>query len=211
MTKTGTIAGVILCGGRSSRMGGGDKSLLTLGGKPILARIIGRLQPQLSAVAINANGDPKRFAAFSLPIIADNLPDFPGPLAGILAGMDWASAVPGCSHLVTVAGDTPFFPHDLVQHLTAAFLGAPRSIAVASSNERRHPVFALWPTALRDDLAFVLKSGNAKVNTFIDRHGAIDVDFPLTTAQGVSFDPFFNLNTSGDLEEAQRISEALGE
>ncbi len=192
-------------------MGGGDKSLRLLGGKPILARIIDRLQSQVHLVAVNANGDAKRFAAFSLPVVADRLPDFPGPLAGVLAGMDWASTLPGCSHAMSIAGDTPFFPRDLARHLTAASLGSPRSIAVASSGGRRHPVFALWPTALRDDLEFFLKSGNGKVNTFIDRHAAVDVEFPLVAAQGASFDPFFNINTPDDLEEAQRISEAIGE
>jgi molybdenum cofactor guanylyltransferase len=208
MTTTADIAGVILCGGRSSRMGGGDKSLQRIGGKPMLARIIDRLQPQLDRLALNANGDPTRFKLYGLPVLSDSLPDFPGPLAGILAGMEWASALPGVSHLVSVAGDTPFFPRDLVKRLVA--VSAPRNITVASSAGRRHPVFALWPIGLRDDLALFLGSGNSKVSAFIDRHDPIDVEFPLATTGGASFDPFFNINTPGDLEEAHRILE-LGE
>jgi molybdenum cofactor guanylyltransferase len=187
-------------------MGGGDKSLQLIGGKRILAHIIDRLRPQLDRVALSANGDTARFAAFSLPVVADGLPNFPGPLAGILAGMDWAGTLPACTHVVSIAGDTPFFPRDLVERL-AAGSDSPFSIAVASSNGRRHPVFALWPIALRDELSHFLQSGNGKVSAFFDRHAAVDVEFRLAISQDATFDPFFNINTPGDLDEAQRILE----
>ena len=211
MASTGKIAGIILCGGRSSRMGGGDKPLLPLGGKPMLAHIVARLAPQVAAVAINANGDPSRLAFASLPMVPDNLADFPGPLAGILAGMHWASTLPGCDRILSVAGDTPFFPPNLVRRLSEA---APENdtIAVAASAGRRHPVFALWPLSVREDLERFLKSGNGKVIAFIDSHRGVDVGFPAVIAKdGRAVDPFFNVNTPADLDEAQGMFESLGE
>lgn len=202
------IAGLILCGGRSSRMGGGDKGLLLLGGSSILSRIAERLGP-IRPLAISANGDPARFSAFPLPVLADTVPGYAGPLAGILAGMLWAAGQ-GCGRLLTVAGDTPFFPADLAWRLATAAAGQPDRIAVASSNGRRHPVFALWPTALRDDLKhFLAESGTGKVNTFIDLHDPVDVAFPLAEHHGRSIDPFFNVNTPVDLAEARRIAQML--
>ncbi|MEQ1953420.1 molybdenum cofactor guanylyltransferase MobA [Mesorhizobium sp. CN2-181] len=200
------IAGIILCGGRSSRMGGGDKSLLTLAGSTILSRIIGRLE-QIHPLAISANGDPSRFSDFGLPILADTVPGFAGPLAGILAGMQWAIEQ-GHGRLLTVAGDTPFFPITLADRLVEAAAASPASIAVAASNGRRHPVFALWPTALRDDLRrFLTEAKTSRVNSFIDMHDPIDVDFPLIACDGRSIDPFFNVNTPQDLAEAGRIAQ----
>lgn len=202
------IASLILCGGRSSRMGGGDKSLLTIGGSTILSRIIDRLG-QLRPLAISANGDPTRFSAFPLPVLADTVPGYAGPLAGILAGMLWAAGQ-GRDRLLTVAGDTPFFPIDLASRLMTATASSPASIAVAESDGRRHPVFALWPTALRDDLEhFLVESGTGRVNTFIDLHNPVDVSFPLVERDGRSIDPFFNVNAPADLAEAGRIAQML--
>jgi molybdopterin-guanine dinucleotide biosynthesis protein A len=208
MTSGSTIAGLILCGGRSSRMGGGDKSLLPLGGSTILSRIIERLG-SIRPLAISANGDAARFSAFPLPVLADTVPGYAGPLAGILAGMLWAAGQ-GCDHLLTVAGDTPFFPADLAGRLATATAGQPGRIAVAASDGRRHPVFALWPTALRHDLnRFLVESGTGRVNGFIDLHNPVDVAFPLVGRDGQFIDPFFNVNTPADLAEAGRIVQML--
>ena len=207
-TGSTDIAGIILCGGRSSRMGGGDKTLLPLGGSTILSRIIERLG-QIRPLAISANGDPARFSAFLLPVLADTVPGYAGPLAGILAGMQWA-AKQGCDRLLTVAGDTPFFPTDLAARLATTAAGQPERIAVASSDGHRHPVFALWPTSLRDDLGrFLVEAGTGRVNSFIDLHDPVDVDFPLVERDGQSIDPFFNVNAPADLAEAGRIAQML--
>ena len=186
--------GVILAGGRATRMGGGDKGLLELGGKPILSHVIDRLTPQVAKIALNANGDPLRFSAYNLPVIADTLPDHPGPLAGVLAGLDWA-AEQGASHIVTAAADTPFFPSDLVARLTAAN----PNMALAATPDGRHPTFGLWPTHLRDDLRTALTGGLRKVVLWTDRHGAGTAEFPDDAA-------FFNVNTPQDLVTARAMS-----
>jgi molybdopterin-guanine dinucleotide biosynthesis protein A len=209
MASSDDIAGIILCGGRSSRMGGGDKPLLPLSGRPILAHIVERFVPQVSVMAISANGDPSRYDFASLPILPDGMPDSPGPLAGILAGMDWASALPGCGRILSVAGDTPFFPADLACRLRDS-TGDEDAIAVAASAGRRHPVFALWPLSIRNELEAFLKSGFNKVSAFIDMNRAINVEFPiLTTHNGRTIDPFFNVNTPADLDEAGRMLERM--
>jgi molybdopterin-guanine dinucleotide biosynthesis protein A len=198
------LAGVILAGGRSSRMGDGDKCLKPLGGKPILAHVIERLKPQVGRLAINANGDPARFGAFALPVIPDATAGSLGP-AGILAALDWASRAGSFTHVLTAAADTPFFPHDLAPRPSAS-LRQERQVAVAASAGRPHPVFALWPQALRDDLAaFIAQGRSLKVMEFAARHSAVQVDFPLSAFGGSAFDPFFNINTPGDLAMAQRI------
>ncbi|MEM7693843.1 MAG: molybdenum cofactor guanylyltransferase MobA [Pseudomonadota bacterium] len=188
-------AGVILAGGLARRMGGGDKCLVPLGHAPMLTHIIARLRPQVDALALNANGDPTRFAAFNLPVLPDPLPDNPGPLAGILAGLTFAQAQ-GASHVVSVAGDTPFFPADLVARLSAA--SAP--IALAATREdgtvRRHPTFGLWPVSAADDLLAALHDGVRKVVVFADAVGAETVVFD-------DDDPFFNVNRPEDLEAAE--------
>lgn len=196
------LAAVILCGGRSSRMGGGDKPLLDLGGRPLLAHALDRLDGTIDTAAINANGEPGRFAAFGLPVIADATDTFDGPLAGILAGMGWAKAQ-RCRRLLTVAGDTPFFPADIAARLAAA--ASPPAIALAASRGRVHPTFALWPVSLHGDLADRLAGGMRRVVDFIARHPSIAVDFP--PIDGV--DPFFNVNTPEDLAEARRIAAKL--
>jgi molybdopterin-guanine dinucleotide biosynthesis protein A len=192
------IAAVVLVGGRSSRMGGGDKPLLPLAGRPILAHVLERLQPQIGRIAINANGDSARFAEFGLPVVADTVPGFAGPLAGLLAGMAWAAGLPGASTLATVAGDTPFFPADLIAKLPQAPAG---HIGLAASAGRTHPVFGLWPLALRADLARFIKDGGRRVMDFVARHPVSVVDFPIEGGG----DPFFNINTPEDLAAAERL------
>ncbi len=197
-------AGVILAGGRATRMGGGDKGLLPLGGRTILARVVERIGPQVGGLALNANGDPARFADLGLPVIADAADDRPGPLAGVLAGLDWAAET-GATHIVTVAADTPFFPGDLVPQLLLAAEAQGRPIALAATPDpdrgiARHPTFGLWPVALRDDLRAALGEGVRKVVAWTDRHGTALATFPVER-----FDPFFNVNTPEDLARAEEF------
>ncbi|HMK80352.1 MAG TPA: molybdenum cofactor guanylyltransferase MobA, partial [Xanthobacteraceae bacterium] len=145
--------GLVLAGGLARRMGGGDKALIRIGDETILARTLARLAPQVEGVVLNANGDPARFASFGLPVVADSVPDFAGPLAGILAGLDWVAAnCPQTKWIVSVPGDCPFLPHDLVARLDAARRAEGKPLACAHSGAWRHPVVGLWPVALRDDL-----------------------------------------------------------
>ncbi|MEL6125483.1 MAG: molybdenum cofactor guanylyltransferase MobA [Pseudomonadota bacterium] len=201
-----TVGGVVLAGGLSRRMGGGDKGLLELGGVPLLRRVIDRIAPQVDALALNANGDAARFADYDLPVIADSLPDHPGPLAGVLAGMDWA-AERGIAQLVSVAADTPFFPPRLVTGLRMGAVAAERPLAMAVTEEAgrviRHPTFTLWPVDLREDLRAALGAGVRKVVIWTDRHGCAEVMFH---SDGV--DPFFNVNTPEDMVQAQTLIEA---
>jgi len=185
--------GVVLAGGRATRMGGGDKCLLDLGGRPILDHVLERLAPQVASVAINANGPADRFRQFDCPVLPDGVPGFPGPLAGVLAGLDWA-AQEGVETIVTVAGDTPFFPQDLVARLTEAAVG---QSPVLASTDGRHPTFGLWPVALREDLRQALVEGVRKVVLWTDKHGATTAQFQVSGR-----DPFFNINTPEDLAEA---------
>jgi molybdopterin-guanine dinucleotide biosynthesis protein A len=194
--------GVILAGGQATRMGGGDKGLRQVAGRPLLDHVIVRLAPQVGGIALNANGNPSRFAEYRLPVIADSLPDWPGPLAGVLAGMDWA-AKQGADSVVSVAADTPFFPHDLVAQLQAA--AGPSGLALAATREGgklwRHPTFGLWPVALRDDLRAALIGGLRKVVLWTDQHGAGTAEFGTDP-----FDPFFNINTPEDIAVAEQIA-----
>lgn len=194
--------GVILAGGQATRMGGGDKGLREVAGKPLLDHVIVRLAPQVGGLALNANGDPSRFAKYRLPVVADSLPDWPGPLAGVLAGMDWAAAQ-GADSVVSVAADTPFFPLDLVAQLQAA--AGPSGLALAATREGgklwRHPTFGLWPVALRDDLRAELLGGLRKVVLWTDQHGAGTAEFGTDP-----FDPFFNINTPEDIAVAEDIA-----
>jgi len=198
-----TIAGIVLAGGRSRRMGGRDKALMPLAGKPMIARAIDRLAPQVAAVAVSANGDPAGFDPFGKPVFADVVDGYLGPLAGILSAMRWAAGQDaGYTHAVTVAADTPFFPDDLVSRL-AACARRDDSIVMARSASNRHPVFALWPLALAGDLAGWLARGETlKVRAWAESHDLADCDFPLR-ADGV--DPFFNINTPDDLTTAEAI------
>lgn len=200
------LPGVILAGGLSRRMGGGDKTLLTLGGRPVLIHVIERLRRQVGAMALSANGDPERFSGFGIPVLPDSEPDYPGPLAGVLAGLDWASGR-GAEHIVTVAADSPFFPANLVERLEEASIDAPVSLAATQAPGRgvlRHPTFGLWPVALRDDLRTALRGGLRKIVTWADRHGV-----SLARFGSEPFDPFFNLNRPEDMLTAESILRAL--
>lgn len=197
------ITGVILAGGRSSRMGGGDKCLHLLGGRPLLWHVIERLVPQVDAAVLNANGDPLRFLGFGLPVAADPIEGFAGPLAGILAGMHWARAnAPDCTCVVGVAGDTPYFPADLVARLCD---GPADEIAIAHSSSGPHWVFGLFPLQLADDLERAIADGSRKVADWVSKHPYRLVEF-TSTAQG---DPFFNINTPADLAMAETLWTAL--
>lgn len=189
--------GVILAGGQATRMGGGDKGLLPLGDGTILSHVIARLDPQVAGLALNANGDPARFAHLGLPVIPDSIAGFAGPLSGVLAGLDWA-ATKGADHIVTAAADTPFFPCDLVPQLLRAAEEAGSTLALARTPDGRHPTFGLWPVALRDDLRAALQDGLRKVVLWTDSHGGATADFPDDGA-------FFNVNTPDDLAQAQAM------
>jgi molybdenum cofactor guanylyltransferase len=197
-----TIVGVILAGGLATRMGGGDKGLLPLDGSTLLDKVIARLAPQCGTLALNANGDPSRFATFGLPVIADPVAEYPGPLAGILAGLDWA-ARQGADMMISAAADTPFLPLDLVERLQAQAGATGAKIVLAASPDdtgtlRRHPTFGLWSVSLRNDLQAALERGERKVVAWADRHGAATAPFE---ADGV--DPFFNINTPDDLAKSR--------
>ena len=191
------IVGIVLAGGRARRMGGADKAMIVLAGRTLLDRVIGLARPQVSALAISANGDPRRFDRFGMPVLADDLPGFPGPLAGILAGLDWAAAVhPGARYLASFAGDTPMFPPDLVRRLAA-----PGGPACAAAVGRLHPVFGLWPLDARQALRRALvREGMRRVEDWAAAVGARPVDFGAADGS----DPFFNINRPEDLAEAER-------
>ena len=200
------IPGVILAGGLSSRMGGGDKCLLSLGSETLLQQVIARLRPQVSAMVLNANGDASRFADYGLQVVADGIDGYAGPLAGVLAGLDWAAAQ-GADHIVSVAADTPFFPTDLVQRLNTGRGSAPLALAASIDPKRgqvRQPTFGLWPVALRDDLRAALQDGLRKVVIWTDKHGGTEVLFETENGQ----EPFFNVNTPEDLAIARQMATA---
>ena len=194
--------GVILAGGQATRMGGGDKGRLLLGGRSLLDHVTARLSPQVAGLALNANGDPARFDDLGIPVITDSIDGFAGPLAGVLAGLDWA-AEQGAESIVTAAADTPFFPCDLVPRLQLAAEGMAHPLALAATPDpkrglARHPTFGLWPVALRDDLRAALEQGVRKVVLWTDGHGGRMAEFPDEAA-------FFNVNTPDDLERAEAM------
>ncbi len=200
------VAGVLLAGGLSRRMGGGDKSLRELGGRPILDHVLERVRPQVGALLLNANGAAERFAGYGLPVLPDSVAGFAGPLAGVLTGMDWAArTAPACRWLASFACDAPFLPSDLVSTMLTACAASGADLACAKSRGRAHPVFGLWRLELRDDLRrAVVEEEVRKVDRWTSRHRLIEVDFPdLTTAVG-PLDPFFNTNRPEDLAEAER-------
>ena len=194
--------GVILAGGLATRMGGGDKGRLMLGGRSLFAHVIDRIAPQVADVALSANGDPARFADLGLPVLPDTVAGHPGPLAGVLAGLDWATAQ-GATHLVSVAADTPFLPEDLVPRLLLAAGGEAPVVLAASDVEGRlvrQPAFGLWPVAMREHLRNALARGVRKVGQWAADQGAALAPFPAT-----SIDPFFNINTKADLARADAL------
>jgi len=195
--------GLILAGGLARRMGGGDKARLRIGGQTILQRVLACLGPQCDRVIINANGDPARFADAGVPVVADTIPDFAGPLAGILAGLDWATAhAPQCDWVLSVPGDCPFLPKDLAARLHEARAAAGTSLACARSGDWRHPVVALWPIALREDLRRALvDEGLRKIEIWTARHGVALADWPAAP-----IDPFFNVNTPEDAARAAALA-----
>jgi molybdopterin-guanine dinucleotide biosynthesis protein A len=202
----GEVTGVILAGGRSRRMGGGDKGLLDLDGRPMLAHVVERLAPQVGRMVVSANGDPARFAAFGLPVVADTVADFPGPLAGVLAGMRWSLAnAPAARWIATAAGDAPLLPANLVARCLDAVANRAESIALAQSAGELHPVIGLWPVALADDLEAQLAAGVRKVLDWTGRHGTIAVTFAMLQLAGTAIDPFFNANTPQELASLRAI------
>ncbi len=198
---TDRIAGVLLAGGQARRMGGGDKCLRSLGGETLLARAVRRLQDQVGQMVLNANGDPARFAGYGLPVAADPVEGFAGPLAGVLAGLDWAVGQAGVDWIVTVPTDAPAFPEDLVARLLAALEGGGAEIACAASGGRHHPVFGLWPVALRAALREALIGRDVrKVDVFTADYRLAVADWPAEP-----LDPFLNVNRPEELAEAERL------
>jgi molybdopterin-guanine dinucleotide biosynthesis protein A len=200
--------GVLLAGGLARRMGGGDKPMRRIGGRTILERVIARLTPQCDGLILNANGDPARFAAFELPVIADGVADFPGPLAGILAALDWTAANrPEVSWILSAAGDCPFLPRDLVARLHQARAADNAQLAVAASDGQSHPVIGLWGVDLREELRHALVVENVRaVHRWTARYRLATVSWPAEP-----FDPFFNANTMDDIAAAERLAELDGD
>jgi molybdopterin-guanine dinucleotide biosynthesis protein A len=202
-SETRRPLGLVLAGGLARRMGGGDKARIMIGGATILERVLARLKPQCAQLILNANDDPARFADTGLPVVPDSVPGFVGPLAGILAGLDWAAAhASDVADIASVPGDCPFLPADLIARLDDGRRAQGQPLACARSGEWRHPVVALWPVALRDDLRHALTAdGLRKIETWTARHGVAVVDWPATPV-----DPFFNVNTPDDVAEAELIA-----
>jgi molybdenum cofactor guanylyltransferase len=196
------VVGLLLAGGQSRRMGGGDKALRMLGDVTLLDRVIERLRPQVDVLLLNANGDSARFARFALPVVPDSIPGFAGPLAGVLAGLDWAAAErPDCGYVVSVATDAPFLPADLVAGLAEGRQKAGADLACAASGGRTHPVFGFWPVRLREDLRRALVDEDIrKVDLFTARYRLAVVPFP-----DAPVDPFFNANRPEDFEAAAAL------
>ncbi|MGH6717583.1 MAG: molybdenum cofactor guanylyltransferase MobA [Bradyrhizobium sp.] len=197
------IPGVLLAGGLARRMGGGDKPMRKIAGRTILERVIARLEPQCDGLILNANGDPARFAAFALPVIADGVADFPGPLAGILAALDWAAVNrPDVRWMLSAAADCPFLPRDLVLRLDQARAAENAELAVAASGGQSHPVVGLWSVGLRDELRRALVvEGIRKIDRWTARYKLATVTWPTAP-----LDPFFNANTVEDIAEAERLA-----
>lgn len=196
------IVGVLLAGGLARRMGGGDKPMRELGGKPILDHVIDRAKPQVHHLILNANGDPGRFAKYSLPVVADVIEGHQGPLAGILTALDWAvENVPDAEYVVSFATDAPFLPRDLVARLLTAVDGTDAQLACAITGDRTHPVFGIWPVALRDELRrAMVEEEMRKIDAWTERYGIVHVAF-----EAEPVDPFFNVNRPENLEEAEHL------
>ena len=197
-----SVIGVLLAGGLARRMGGGDKPLRLIAGRPLLDHVIERMRPQVSGLVLNANGDPARFAEYGLPVIADSIADFAGPLAGVLAGLDWAvTHRPDCPLIVSVATDAPFLPTDLVARMHQALVAESADLACAASGGQSHPVIGLWPVRLREELRHALvEEGIRKVDVWTARYRLATVPF-----SDQPFDPFFNANRPEDLDHAAAL------
>jgi molybdopterin-guanine dinucleotide biosynthesis protein A len=197
--------GLVLAGGLARRMGGGDKARLSVGGSTILDRVLSCLSAQCAGIVINANGDPARFADAGAPVVPDNVPGFVGPLAGILAGLDWlAENRSDVAWMLSVPGDCPFLPDDLVERLHEARRAEGKPLACARSGEWRHPVVGLWPVALRGDLRKALTVDDLrKIEVWTGRHGIAIADWPDQPV-----DPFFNVNTPEDAAAAEKVAAA---
>jgi molybdopterin-guanine dinucleotide biosynthesis protein A len=204
MTDAPATPGVLLAGGLARRMGGGDKPMRSIAGRTILARVIARLSPQCDGLILNANGDPARFAAFGLPVIPDTVENFPGPLAGILAALDWTAANrPDVGWVLSAAADCPFLPRDLVARLHRARIAQNAQLAVAASGGQSHPVIGLWSVRLREELRHALVMEDIrKIDRWTARYQLATVTWPTTP-----LDPFFNANTMDDIAEAERLAE----
>jgi molybdopterin-guanine dinucleotide biosynthesis protein A len=202
-TELPATHGLVLAGGQARRMGGGDKALIRIGQATILDRVLERLSPWCTGIVLNANGDPQRFAGFGRPVVPDSVQGFAGPLAGVLAGLDWlAERAPQTEWLVSAPGDCPFLPRDLVPRLHAARVAAETPLACAQSGDWRHPVVALWPVALREDLRHALVEEDLrKIEVWTARHGVALAAWPTEPV-----DPFFNVNTPDDLARATRLA-----
>ncbi|HYF52902.1 MAG TPA: molybdenum cofactor guanylyltransferase MobA [Salinarimonas sp.] len=207
MTPPPTL-GVLLAGGLARRMGGGDKPLRTIRGRTILERASERLYGQCDGLILSANGDPARFAATGLAVVSDDVPGFAGPLAGVLAALDWAAANrPELEWIASAAADTPFLPRDFVARLHAAREAAGTPLACARSGGQAHPVNALWRIALREDLRHALVVEDLrKIDRWTARHGVAHAEWAVEPV-----DPFFNANTPEDVEAAERLVDAHGE
>jgi molybdopterin-guanine dinucleotide biosynthesis protein A len=196
------VVGCILAGGLARRMGGGDKGLIRLGGRLVIDHVLDRLKPQVSQTVLNANGDPARFSAYGLPVVPDSVEGFAGPLAGVLAGLEWARDNTEAEWVATAATDTPFFPADFVARMLAATEAASADMACAASDGRHHPVFGLWPVRLANDLRHALVDEDIrKVDVWTARHKLVAVEFACEP-----HDPFFNVNRPEDVEQAVRIA-----
>ena len=195
-----TIIGVLLAGGKARRMGGGDKCLRPLAGLPLLDRIVARVRPQVSTLILNAGGDGERFASYGLPVVADTIPDFAGPLAGVLTGLEWA-ADKGAPWVASFATDAPFLPDDLVGRLAGAVRDQGADMACATSGGRAHPVFGLWPVSLAGELRGAMETEDMrKIDRWTARYNLVRVDFSRHPV-----DPFFNVNSPDDLARAEEI------
>ncbi len=203
-TRVPATLGVVLAGGLARRMGGGDKGLHRVGGERVLDRLLRRMEPQVAGLIVNANGDPARFADLGVAVVPDSVPDRPGPLAGVIAGLDWAAEhLPGVEWVVTAPWDCPFVPVDLVARLHAGRGAA--DLACAASGGRTHPVVGLWPVSLRGALRQAVSEGLRKIDAFTGRYRAVAVEWAVA---GV--DPFFNVNTPEDLREANELAAGEG-
>ncbi len=199
------VTGCILAGGLARRMGGGDKGLIRLGGRLVIDHVLDRLKPQVSQTVLNANGDPARFSEYGLPVVADSVEGFAGPLAGVLAALEWARDNTSAEWVATAATDTPFFPADFVTRMLTAIEAAGADMACAASDGRHHPVFGLWPVRLAADLRHALVEQDIrKVDIWTARHRLVTVEFAAEP-----HDPFFNVNRPEDVEEAERIAQEM--